>query len=148
MAAAQQAVKAGNSPTESDNRQPPQMPLAQLLRCCLVQGAHALRTLEGLEHGGANAVDRQRRPGAKAAAAAASRLLATAVAGLAGLLSASSSAAAAAGQRPDLTGEAAARAAARAGVNDMQPLLRQCAELAKGAWTHAEQMPELAAELI
>jgi hypothetical protein len=148
VAGAQEAAAANQSPTDQQVQQPPRVPLERLVHCCMAQGAHALRSLEG--HGGAKAAGRRGRTGGRAAAAAASRLLATAVAGLAGLLtaSASASAAAAAWQRPFPTGNAAAQVAACAGVSDMQVLLRQCAELAKDAWTMAEQMPELAADLI
>ena len=148
MAASQAPAAASQSPADSHSRQLPQVPLAQLIRCCLAQGAYARRNVEGLQHRGANAVGQKRRPGGKAAAAAASRLLATAVAGLAGLLTASGVASAAAGQRPLPMGKAAAQTAANAGASDMQPLLRQFAELAKDAWTHAEQMPELAPDLM
>lgn len=140
LVCAQAQAAARQSPTDSQARQPPQVPRAQLVRCCLAQGTYAQRTLEEWQHSNAEAAGRQRRPGGRAPAAAASRLLATAAAGLAGLLTASASITAAAGKQVFLT--------ANAGVSDMQPLLRQCAELAKDAWAHAEQMPGLATELI
>jgi hypothetical protein len=133
---------------DSQVRQSPQVPLAQLVRCCLAQGAYAQRTLEGRQHSSAKAAGRQKRPGGRAPSAAASRLLATAAAGLAGLLSASASMAAAAGQQYFLTGTAAAQSTSCASEHDRQALLRQCAELAKDAWALAEQMPERAADLI